>query len=173
VALLTSLNHPNLVRFCGVCLDPPGGDGVLQVRASFRGVEGVAPSLLVWTAALFLSRLLRKISGGGLDVLTTMCTCQGSEHDWSFSARKAITRCCCACVPLSGSLLPCYSFGGAVVLCHTPYADALCVVGFTDIPSGTLSTAATVTRPVCWPFQNGFGIASSWAVAAAGSAAQT
>jgi serine/threonine protein kinase len=23
VALLTSLNHPNLVRFCGVCLDPP------------------------------------------------------------------------------------------------------------------------------------------------------
>lgn len=23
VSLLTSLNHPNLVRFCGVCLDPP------------------------------------------------------------------------------------------------------------------------------------------------------
>lgn len=23
VVLLTSLNHPNLVRFCGVCLDPP------------------------------------------------------------------------------------------------------------------------------------------------------
>jgi serine/threonine protein kinase len=21
--MLTSLNHPNLVRFCGVCLDPP------------------------------------------------------------------------------------------------------------------------------------------------------
>jgi serine/threonine protein kinase len=23
VGMLTSLNHPNLVRFCGVCLDPP------------------------------------------------------------------------------------------------------------------------------------------------------
>lgn len=23
VGLLISLNHPNLVRFCGVCLDPP------------------------------------------------------------------------------------------------------------------------------------------------------
>lgn len=23
MSLLTSLNHPNLVRFCGVCLDPP------------------------------------------------------------------------------------------------------------------------------------------------------
>jgi hypothetical protein len=78
VALLTSLNHPNLVRFCGVCLDPP-----LVVMEFYRWGFKVwkqwcmwldASGLRMWAAAL---PLLNVVSGKGNSPQHTLeCQCR-------------------------------------------------------------------------------------------------
>jgi serine/threonine protein kinase len=58
VGMLTSLNHPNLVRFCGVCLDPP-----LLVMEYYRSCPPTLPLQVYLLLLPSLTEALQKEVG--------------------------------------------------------------------------------------------------------------
>ena len=73
VGLLAKLTHPNLVRFCGVCVDPPMVIMQYHNGSLYKMLDGVRAPVLEGTTnkvccTLALCGIILLISPGGLDL---------------------------------------------------------------------------------------------------------